>query len=70
MNTRLSFQVSPEMQDKIARMAAESGLTIENLLEDMTARMVKDFEAYKTFEAMAKRGQGEVEKALELLRRS
>ncbi len=68
--TMLSFQVSPEIEKKIAHMAAKSGTSVEDLLEEMTARMVRDFEAHQMFETMAERGRGEVEQALELLRRT
>ncbi|MDM9628197.1 hypothetical protein QTL95_20090 [Rhizobium sp. S152] len=65
--TMLSFQVSKDVEKKVADIAAESGRTVEDLLSDMTARMVRDFEARQTFETMAERGRGEVDKALDLL---
>lgn len=67
--TTLSFQVSKDVEKKVADIAAESGRTVEDLLSDMTARMVRDFEARQTFEAMSERGRGEVDKALDLLRK-
>jgi predicted transcriptional regulator len=65
--TVLSFQVSPDVEKKIADMANESGKTVDDLLGEMTARMVRDFEARQTFETMAGRGHGEIDQALELL---
>ncbi|WP_112941591.1 MULTISPECIES: hypothetical protein [unclassified Rhizobium] len=67
--TTLSFQVSKDVEKKVADIAAETGRTVEDLLSDMTARMVRDFEARQTFEAMSERGRGEVDKALDLLRK-
>jgi len=67
--TMLSFQVSKDVEKKVADIAAESGRTVEDLLSDMTARMVRDFEARHTFETMSERGRGEVDKAPELLRK-
>ncbi|WP_111563569.1 hypothetical protein [Rhizobium sp.] len=67
--TMLSFQVSKDVEKKVADIAAESGRTVEDLLSDMTARMVRDFEARQTFETMSERGRGEVDKAPELLRK-
>lgn len=67
--TMLSFHVSKDVEKKVADIAAESGRSVEDLLSDMTARMVRDFEARQTFEAMSERGRGEVDKALDLLRK-
>jgi predicted transcriptional regulator len=67
--TMLSFQVSKDVEKKVADIAAESGRTVEDLLSDMTARMVRDFEARQTFETMAQRGRGEVDNALDLIRK-
>ncbi|MBO9124427.1 MULTISPECIES: hypothetical protein [unclassified Rhizobium] len=67
--TMLSFPVSKDVEKKVADIAAESGRTVEDLLSDMTARMVRDFEARQTFEAMSERGRGEVDQALDLLRK-
>lgn len=67
--TMLSFQVSKDVEKKVANIAAESGRSVEDLLSDMTARMVRDFEARQTFEAMSERGRGEIDQALELLRK-
>lgn len=67
--TMLSFQVSKDVEKKVADIAAESGRSVEDLLSDMTSRMVRDFEARQTFETMSERGRVEINQALELLRK-
>ena len=65
----LSFKVAPEIEEKVSRIAEETGTSVEDLLNDMTTRMVEDFDAYRVFQEMAARGRGEVDKALELLQK-
>jgi predicted transcriptional regulator len=65
--TVLSFQVSPDVEKKIADIASESGKSVDDLLGETTARMVRDFEAHQTFTAMVDCGRGEIDQALELL---
>lgn len=65
----VTFSLPDDVAAKIEEIAAIRGVSIETLLSEMTTKMVDQFEAYKRFEEMAARGKGEVEKALELLRR-
>ena len=65
----VTFNLPDDVAVKIEEMAAIRGVSVETLLGEMTTKMVDRFEAYKRFEEMSARGKGEVEKALELLRR-
>jgi hypothetical protein len=51
----LSFKVAPEIEEKVSRIAEETGTSVENLLNDMTTRMVEDFDAFRIFQEMAVR---------------
>lgn len=67
--TMLSFQVPAEIEQKVALIAAQSGTSVELLLNDMTKRMVEDFDAYCIYQEMAAEGSKEVDVALDLLRK-
>jgi hypothetical protein len=64
----LTFNVPDEILKRIDKIAADKGVTIEDLLGEMTAHAVEEFEAHQMFLEMARQGEGEVEEALKLLR--
>lgn len=65
----ITIHVSDDMQEKVRQIADAEGVSIDTLLGDFTSHMIKQYEARKLFLEMKARGEGEVEKALELLRR-
>lgn len=65
----ITFNVPNDIQGKIEKIAAEKGVSVEALLEEITARAIGDFEAHKLFLEMSRQGAGEIEQALDLLRR-
>ena len=61
--------VSSETAEKVARIACERGVSVETLMSDVAVHLVEQFETYKLYLEEAERGRGEIEAALELLRR-
>lgn len=65
----ITFNVPENIRSRIETIAKEKGVTVDSLLGEMTTHAVEEFEAYQHFLEMARQGEGEVEEALELLRR-
>jgi predicted transcriptional regulator len=65
----ITIHVSDDMQEKVRQIADAEGLSVDFLLSEFTSHMIKQYEARKLFLEMKAQGEGEVEKALELLRR-
>ena len=65
----ITFHVPDDVQATIREIAASQGLSVDSLLAEYTTHMVRQYEAHKRFLEMARRGETEVEEALELLRR-
>ncbi|MBX9458828.1 MAG: hypothetical protein KL863_23850 [Rhizobium sp.] len=65
----ITFHLPPEVQRKIREIAEAEGMSIDVLLGDFAAHMVKQYEGQQLFLEMSNAGAPEVDKALELLRR-
>ena len=65
----ITIHVSDDMQEKMQRIADAEGVSLDALLGEFTSHMIKQYEARELFLEMQATGAGEVEKALELLRR-
>lgn len=65
----ITIQVPDDMQEKVRQIADAEGMSVDALLADYTAHMVRSYEARKLYLEMKVQGETEVEKALELLRR-
>lgn len=65
----MTFPITSDVETKLAEMAASKGVSVEELLVEMTNHMIREYEAHKLFQEMKERGAKEVDQALELLRR-
>lgn len=66
--TALTVALSDETASKVNEIARDRGISPEVLLETAAIAMVQDFDRHREFLALAERGKGEVDKALELLK--
>lgn len=65
----VTIEISADKQEKLAQIAAERGMSVENLYANLTEQLVSDFEAQSEFRKLAEIGRSEVETAIQLLRR-
>lgn len=65
----ITFHVPDETSEKIREIADARGVSVDALLSDFTADMVKQYEAHQIYLEMAQQGETEVDEALTLLRR-
>lgn len=65
----ITIHVPEDLQEKMQEIADAEGMSLDALLVDYSAHMIKHYEANKLFLEMKARGETEVDKALELLRR-
>ena len=65
----ITFQVPDEIKTAVDEIAGAQGTSVEALLAEYTTHMVRQYAAYQHFQALAQRGEEEVEQALQLLRR-
>ena len=65
----ITIHVPEDLKIKMLEIADAEGLSLDALLIDYSAHMIKHYEARKLFLEMKASGETEVEKALELLRR-
>ncbi len=62
-------QIPDEVEGTLQEIAATKGMTIESLLAEASADMVRQYEGYKLFLEMKEKGKGRVEEGLALLRK-
>ena len=55
---------------RLQQLAESQGMTVNHLLDEVTTRILAEFDLKKQFEARAFRGQGKVERGLELLEKA
>lgn len=60
-------QIPDDVQVKLEEIATTKGQTVETLLAEASADMVRQYEGYKVFLEMSERGQGRTEEGLALL---
>lgn len=65
----ITIHMPEDLQEKMREIATAEGMSMDALLVDYSAHMIKHYEARKRFLEMKARGETEVDKALELLRR-
>ena len=65
----ITIHMPEDLQEKMQEIAAAEGMSVDALLVDYSTHMIKHYEARKWFLEMKARGETEVDKALELLRR-
>ena len=68
--TSVTLSLPDETYRQLNALAQQRGTSIDQLFDDMAAWMVAESEAEARFRLRAARGQGHIERGLELLRKA
>jgi hypothetical protein len=66
----VTIEISADKRKIVAQIAAERGMSVENLFESMTDTLISQFEVQNEFHRLAEQGRSEIETALQLLKRT
>lgn len=61
-----NYQTTAEKLNKLAEIAQESGVSVNQLIDDVMTRVIEENEAYRQFKTRAV--QGNTQRAMEIIR--
>jgi len=66
----VTIEIPADKREIVAQIAAERGMSVENLFADLTDTLISEFEVQNEFRRLAEQGRSEIETAIQLLKRN
>lgn len=68
--TAITLRIDEEKHHRLKQMAKQKGITLNRLIDEMTSLMLSEFDLKIRYKTRFLRGQGKVERGLDLLKKA